>query len=170
MQLRIWQHFIQKLYLPRPLIPSQGWTLLELVIISVMVSIFASMAIPSMTGMTGKNSLKSSLNQVKGAVQEAQRNAIKKGQSCTVRIISNRITGDPVGCITEPITLGSEITINGGAAVSNFSFSYKGNTTINRVIFLSSTKTSQKLCLEVSSGIGIMRSGTYDGTNCNSSF
>jgi len=139
-------------------------------IVSVIVGILASMAIPSMMSGMGKSSLKSSIGQVKGAIQEAQRNAIKKGQSCEVRIISNRITGSPAGCITSPVTLSSEITVNDGAAVSNFSFSYKGNTTSDRTIFLSSNKTTQKYCLVISSGIGIMRSGTYSGTTCTSSF
>ena len=139
-------------------------------VISVVVGILASTTIPSMVGLMAKNSLESSMSQVKGAIQEAQRSAIKKGQSCEVRIISNRITGSPAGCITSPVTLGSEITVNDGAAVSNFSFSYKGNTTSDRTIVLSSTKTSTKRCLVISAGIGIMRSGTYENNSCTSSF
>jgi hypothetical protein len=137
--------------------------------ISVIVGILASMTIPSMVSLMAKNSLQSSMGQVKGALQEAQRAAIQKGQSCTVTIntTAKTVTGSPVGCMTSPVTLTSDMTLT--TDTTSFSFSYKGNTTSSPTIVLSSTNTSTKPCLVISAGIGIMRSGTHDGTNCNSS-
>ena len=120
----------------------------------------------------GKNSLQSSMGQVKGAIQEAQRAAIKNGKSCTVTIdtTAKTVTGSPVGCITSPVTLTSDMTLT--TATTSFSFSYKGNpdNTNELVLILSSTKTSTQPCLAISAGIGIMRSGfSPDGTSCTSS-
>jgi type II secretory pathway pseudopilin PulG len=141
-------------------------------VISVIVGILASTTIPSMVGLMGKNSLQSSMGQVKGAIQEAQRAAIKNGKSCTVTIdtTAKTVTGSPVGCITSPVTLTSDMTLT--TATTSFSFSYKGNpdNTNELVLILSSTKTSTQPCLAISAGIGIMRSGfSPDGTSCTSS-
>jgi hypothetical protein len=141
-------------------------------VVSVIVGILASLAIPSMMSGIGKNQLQSTIGQVKGAIQEAQRAAIKNGQSCTVTIdtTAKTITGSPAGCISSPVTLTSDITLSIPIGSSPFSFSYKGNTTSDLTIVLASTKTTFQNCLVVSSGIGIMRSGTYSGGSCNSSF
>ena len=189
--LPIWQRSMQKLFLPKPLaVPNQGWTLMEMAIVSVIVGILSSLAIPSMMSAKGKNDLRSAIGQVKGAIQEAQRSAIKNGQSCTViinpttstasvtvsgtsvSVNAKTIAGSPAGCISSTVSIPDkdEITFTTPTAATSFVFSYKGNTTTTLNIALQSAKTTQKYCLAISSGIGIMRSGTYDGTNCNSSF
>jgi Tfp pilus assembly protein FimT len=159
-------------------------------IVSVIVGILSSLAIPSMMSGMGKNQLKSTIGQVKGAIQEAQRSAIKNGQSCTVIINpttttasvtvsgtsvsvgAKTITGSPAGCISSTVSIPDkdEITFTTPTAATSFVFSYKGNTTTDLIVALQSAKTTQKYCLVVSSGIGIMRSGTYSGTTCTSSF
>ena len=170
---------MQKLFLPKPLaVPNQGWTMIEMAIVSVVVGILASLAIPSMMSGIGKNQLQSSMGQVKGALQEAQRSAIKNGISCTVSInpTARTVTGSPAGCISSPVSIpdNTEITFTTPTAATSFSFSYKGNPSITSelIIALQSAKTSQKYCLAVSSGIGIMRTGTYNSStsNCTSSF
>jgi hypothetical protein len=86
------------------------------------------------------------------------------------------VTGSPAGCISSPVSIpgNTEITFTTPTAATSFSFSYKGNPSITSelIIALQSAKTSQKYCLAVSSGIGIMRTGTYNSStsNCTSSF
>ena len=150
--------------------------MIEMAIVSVIVGILASTALPSMMSGIGKNQLQSSMGQVKGALQEAQRSAIKNGISCTVSInpTAKTVTGSPAGCISSPVNIPDkdEITFTTPTAATSFSFSYKGNPSITSelIIALQSAKTSQRYCLAVSSGIGIMRTGTYSGTTCTSSF
>ena len=194
-----WRRFIQRFYLLRPLaVPNQGLTMIEMAIVSVIVGILASLAIPSMMSGMGKNQLQSSMGQVKGAFQEAQRSAIKNGQSCAVIINpttattsvtvtisgtstsvsagAKSITGTPAGCISSPVSIPDkdEITFITPTTSTPLIFSYKGNphNANELIIALQSAKTSQKYCLAVSSGIGIMRTGTYNSStsNCTSSF
>jgi type II secretory pathway pseudopilin PulG len=167
-------------------------------VISVITGILASVTIPSMVGLMAKNSLESSMSQVKGAIQEAQRAAMKNGRSCWVSIgtssistdntrtnptqTANATTNPPNICITSPVTLNSDTPLSAksvsGSTVTDLTlpqsliFSYKGNpnNTNELVLILSSTKTSTQRCLVISAGIGIMRSGTYSGTTCTSSF
>ena len=154
MQVKFWQRFIQKFYLLRPLaVPNQGWTLIEMAIVSVIVGILASLAIPSMMSGMGKNEVKSALGQVKGSIQEAQRAAMKNGKSCWVSIGSSSISTDntrtdptqtanattnpPNICITSPVTLSTGITLRAesvsGSTITalslpqNLIFSYRGN-------------------------------------------
>ena len=61
-------------------------------VVSVIVGILASITIPSMVGLMAKNSLESSMSQVKGAIQEAQRSAIKNGQSCTINLSATAVS------------------------------------------------------------------------------
>ena len=115
---------MQKLFLPKPLaVPNQGWTLMEMAIVSVIVGILSSLAIPSMMSAKGKNDLRSAMGQVKGAIQEAQRSAIKNGQSCTViinpttssasvtvsgtsvSVNAKTIAGSPAGCISSTVSI-----------------------------------------------------------------
>jgi prepilin-type N-terminal cleavage/methylation domain-containing protein len=161
-------------------VPNQGWSLLEMAVVSVIVGILASMAIPSMMSGMGKNQLQSSMGQVKGAIQEAQRSAIKSGASCTVTIDpdARTVTGSPVGCISSPVSIPDkdEITFITPTTSTPLIFSYKGNpdNASELIIALESEKTTQQYCLVVSSGIGIMRSGVYDESRtsdkCQSSF
>ena len=190
--LPVWQRSMQKLFLPKPLaVPNQGWTLMEMAIVSVIVGILSSLAIPSMMSAKGKNDLRSAMGQVKGAIQEAQRSAIKNGQSCTViinpttssasvtvsgtsvSVNAKTIAGSPAGCISSTVSItDTDTTFTTPTTATSFSFSYKGNPSITSelIIGLQSAKTSQRYCLAVSSGIGIMRTGTYSGTTCTSSF
>lgn len=66
--------------------PNQGWTLIEIAAVTVIVGILAAMSFPSMVGMQARNGLNNSLSQVKEAIQEAQRSAIKSGRICPVVI------------------------------------------------------------------------------------
>ena len=149
--------------------------------VSVIVGILASITIPSMVGLMAKNSLESSMSQVKGAIQEAQRSAIKNGQSCTINLSATGVSSTNTStniCITSPVTLNSDTPLSAksvsGSTVTDLTplpsliFSYKGNpNNINElVLILSSTKTSTQRCLAISAGIGIMRSGTYENNYC----
>lgn len=128
-----------------------------------MVGILAAIATPSMMTAKGNSDLKDALSAVKGTIQEAQRIAIKKGQTCTVTLSSSGVTGTPTGCVPSALTLGTGITLsqNSGTTIV---FSYRGTTTSTKTVVLSSTNTSELKCLTVSNGLGILRTGYYTGT------
>ena len=152
---------------------TSGWTLIEMAAVSVVVGIMAAMSFPSMAGMMARNDLKGNTQSVKSALQEAQRTAIKRGQSCTVTIASN-LSALPVGCISSTPNLATNTTIStvGYGSPATIAFSYKGNPTMtgtvdtDRFIILSNSGTSDRKCIAISEGIGIMRSGNWDGANC----
>ncbi len=146
-------------------------------VISVITGILAAAVLPQMTGLMARNSLQSSMNEVTGAIREAQRSSMKNGRTCTVNLSSTGVSSTNTStnvCITSPVTLSSGTTLaTAPSGTTSVSFSYKGNpsNTSDLTLILSNpTKTVDQRCLVISAGIGIMRSGTYSGTTCTSSF
>ncbi|MBE9203405.1 type II secretion system protein [Synechocystis salina LEGE 06099] len=151
--------------------------MIEVAVVAVIVSILASLALPSFGKMQARNQLRSAMAEVQGAIQAAQRNAIKKGSTCTVTInTSNRTITQATGtansgCVPNSVTIpGSQgITMTSPSSTTSIAFSYKGNpsASTDQTIVLSHEITSlEPRCLVIASGIGIMRSGYYQGTTC----
>ncbi len=153
---------------------NSGWTFFEIMIVSAITSIFASMAIPNMMENFGKNKAQSGLTLVKGALFEAQRNAIRMGKECKISLnTTNNGFSSPsivvydesqyAGCLSEEVSLdGLILTKNTNSTMIRFS--YKGNTTNLTTIVVESPNAKSKYCLVVSNFLGIMRSGIYSGT------
>lgn len=147
-----------------------GWTLLEIMIVSAVIAILASLAIPSVSSMMAKNQAQSTLLQIKGTLREAQRNAIRMGKECRISmnpdINPTSLTVDSntqyQGCLSS-----AEVDLEGLSMKENFPgtgirFSYKGNTTNIGTIVVESSNSATKYCLVVSNFLGIMRSGVYE--------
>jgi type II secretory pathway pseudopilin PulG len=174
-----------KLFRPRPLaVKHQGWTLIEIAAVTVMVGIMAAIAMPSMLGMQARSDLKDAQNQVKGALQGAQRIAIKKGQSCAIRFTTTGVTAvdSTSGCVPNPVTLDTGMSLEWRSGDSgsfsssgnqDLTFSYRGNPdNANNLWFVLKypSRTPEQKCIVMSAGLGIMRSGYIDGTNCTAAF
>ncbi|MEB3121916.1 MAG: type II secretion system protein [Snowella sp.] len=165
---------------------NSGWTLLEVMIVILIIGILASLAIPNMMGAIEKRKAQSALFQIKGTLQEAQRNAIKMGKECKVAMNINvnptyltvEAGNQYIGCLSSAGLDLSEITVTENFPGKTIRFSYKGNTTNIGTIVVESPSAQTKYCLVVSNFLGIMRGGVYNGTtegsisatNCQSSF
>lgn len=162
---------------------SQGFTLAETMIIVIIIGILTALAAPSFLGMSNKAKVNNAVNTVRGALQEAQRQAVNKSKRCTITVNANSITsGD--GCLltgARTLPTGINLTVIDGNPSNcnpsncnpitygirgNTIFSNPSSTTIKFIISLADGSGKNK-CLEVSTPLGIIRSGSYDGTNCN---
>jgi hypothetical protein len=122
-----------------------------------------------MLGVMNKNKVQNSLYEVKGALQEAQRNAIKMGKECKVVMnadinptyLSVDANSTYIGCLSSQGIDLSGITVTENFPGSSIRFSYKGNSTNLGTIVFHSSKTNAKYCLVFSNLLGIMRSGIY---------
>lgn len=163
-----------------------GWTLLETLFVSVIVGILASWTIPNMVEGIEKRKAQNALSQVKGTLQEAQRNAIKMGKECKIIMdmdvnptyLAVDTATQYLGCLGVQRLDFSGITVTENFPGTGIRFSYRGNTTNIGTIVIESSNARTKYCLVVSNFLGIMRSGIYNGTtegsisasNCQSSF
>ncbi|PSM46242.1 hypothetical protein C7Y66_26040, partial [Chroococcidiopsis sp. CCALA 051] len=162
-------------------IKDKGYTLFELAIILVILGVLLAIVAPSFIGMFNRNKVNDTLAQVRGALQEAQREAIKKSKSCTVTIntTNKKMTGSPGGCLPIERDFCDERDASGNcvrsavAVMTNLTgapptlkFSFRGNTNkLGTIVVYSSDNSTNKMgCLVVSNGIGVMRTGYYDGS------
>jgi type II secretory pathway pseudopilin PulG len=148
---------------------NSGWTLLETIIVSLITGILASIAIANMLGMMNKNKVQNSLYEVKGALREAQRNAIKMGKECKVIMnadvnptyLSVDAETKYIGCLNSSGVDLSGVNVTENFPGSSIRFSYKGNSTNLGTIVFHSSHSNAKYCLVLSNLLGIMRSGIY---------
>lgn len=146
---------------------NQGFTLIELTILVVIVGILSAIAAPSFLSMLNKNKVNDALDQVRGALQEAQREAIRKSQSCTVTLdtTNNKVTSSCLVTGDRTLPSGVAIAANGNGSPPTITFSFRGNTTDSRtiILYMSDGSTQENKCLILSNGLGIMRTGNYSG-------
>jgi len=161
-----------------------GWTLLETICVSLIIGILAAWAIPNMMEGIQKRKAQSALSQLKGTLQEAQRNSIKMGKECRVSINTNEngyathsvtiADSTYAGCLSQEVTFPGLTVTENLPNTTKIRFSYKGNTTNIGTIVVGSPNARTKYCLVVSNLLGIMRSGVYDESRtsdkCQSSF
>lgn len=170
---------------------SNGFTLIETLVIVSIVGILSAIAAPSFLALLDRAKLNSAVAEVRGALQEAQREAIRKSKPCTVTLnIAERkvtspclVTGDrtlpervamvtnisakiiPGNPITGPIQL--TFGIWGTAEFTVTSSVTPPDTPTDPsgkiVLYISNTSTSEKKCVAISNTLGLTRAGTYSG-------
>lgn len=150
----------------------RGFTLTELMVVIVIIGVIAAISAPTFTGLLTRYRLESSLQQLLGAINEAQRLAMLRSQSCRIIINPNtsNITTNKAGCLLRDRSFNKNITIrsNFPGATPNILFSYKGSTTRMGTIVLSSNNTNAQKCFVISLGTGIKRIGDYNGSKTGS--
>jgi prepilin-type N-terminal cleavage/methylation domain-containing protein len=158
---------------------NQGFTLIETLFVLVIISILAAISAPSFLGMLNKNKINNALTTLQGALQEVQREAIRKSKPCKVyipdgtQIVSNCfVTADATSTGLVPANLnglpakkldGVSIISDLTTSPKEITFSFRG-TTYNAatiVLYMTDGSIQDKKCLVVSDGIGIMRTRGY---------
>jgi prepilin-type N-terminal cleavage/methylation domain-containing protein len=150
---------------------NRGYSLLEMILTVVVVGILAAIAIPSFIGWFDRHRVNEGSAQVKGAIKEAQRQAIRRGRRCKIRIDTTKITvSAPESSVNYNDCLLNERTLPTGVAIKTnyttpvITFSPRGNTnSAGTIVVYSADGAQTKKCIVISLGLGIMRSGDYTG-------
>lgn len=143
---------------------SQGFTLIEILVVIAMVGILSAIAAPRFLAYLNRAKVNGALTQVKGALQEAQREAIRKSEPCTVTLSASSVTGPCL--ITGDRTLPTGVSLYTNISGNQITYSFRGNTANGGMTVLNKPdgSTPEQRCLVTSIGIGLMRTGTYSGT------
>lgn len=155
----------------------RGMTLIETLMVMLMVGILAAIAAPSYLNWLHQKSVEDALARVTGAIKEAQKEAVKRGTDCWVNIpkgVGQSITGNCL--ITGDRTI-KDVELqhrktNGGVGVWKITFGLKGGNapdSAGTLVLSSPASSGKQLCLVISAGIGLMRTGTFTGGPVKSS-
>ncbi len=178
---------------------SQGFTMIEIIIILLIIGILSAIAAPSFLAMHNRAKLNDAVTKVRGALQEAQREAIRKSKSCFVTLdtTNNKVTGiptptpSPTPTPTFCLVTGERTLADDGVSMATnvkpnpiisgnpiqIQFDIRGNTTFTVataaasatdtsgkiILYMSDGSISDKKCVAISKGIGLLRFGTYSG-------
>jgi len=153
---------------------NQGFTLLETATVVVVIGILAAISAPSLLGWYNRTKVNSAMNEVRGALQQAQREAMRKSKPCTVTLgtSDNPPTVSAVNSSGDSCVINRELQ-NGVEMSSNIDssgsreieFNIRGGTGDRGkiVLHMADASTQEKKCIVLSAGIGLMRSGNYSG-------
>jgi prepilin-type N-terminal cleavage/methylation domain-containing protein len=151
---------------------SQGFTLIEILITIMIVAIMAAISIPSFLSWYNNKKIEDATTRIEGALKIVQSSAVKHNISCTITIEAQKISATPSRCLSTGVRLFEGTNANiatEGTGGANITFSSKGTATIVAdtsviVIYDRDAPGSRKMkCIVVSNGIGMMRTGNYQG-------
>ena len=150
----------------------RGFTLTEMLVTMIVAGVLAALTTPSLVGLLNRNQVNEAQRQVESALREAQRQAIRRGKKCRVRIntTTKTIFSPDDGCLLSQRDVG-ENTLVGGDKVSlkaqnptmTIAFNHKGTTNSNAVIIIESSLSNTKKCVAIASRLGTVRTGIYTG-------
>lgn len=149
----------------------RGFTLMELILAVTIVGVIAAIASPSFVGLFSRYKLEGALQQLLGAINEAQRLAMLRGKSCRINIDpnTNNLTTNTAECLLSNRNLDNDITIRSNfPGTTNITFSHKGSNTRMGTIVLSLDYTDYQKCFVIALGTGIKRTGNYNGSKVGS--
>lgn len=148
---------------------SSGFTLIEMLVTLAVVGVIAAIASPNFLGLLNRNRVNEATQQVEGALKEAQRQAMRRGQQCTININTTSKTISGANCLLSNRVLNDLIQLNTNR--TTITFSGKGNITIDAttnptpvlVVSIPNGTTLQK-CVVLDGFLASMRTGDYSGT------
>ena len=143
---------------------NQGFTLIETLTILVIIGILSAIAAPSFLGLLNRGKVSSNLNELQGALQEAQREAMRRSKPCTVELNTT------LKAVTAPCLVTGERIFDSSVGLesngSSIPFDYRGIITLGSgrtFVLFTQESFSNKKCLVISSPLGMIRTGTYTG-------
>jgi prepilin-type N-terminal cleavage/methylation domain-containing protein len=142
-----------------------GFTLIESLIVVSIVSILGAMAIPSFIAAQNRAKLNQATEMVVASLQQAQREAIRRNQSCTLTLdkVGRKINGQQGCLLSGDRKLPDAIDLNYTGASGDIQYGIRGNTTTNKSVILEvKDSPNNTRCLTVSAPLGIIRLGSYD--------
>jgi prepilin-type N-terminal cleavage/methylation domain-containing protein len=147
----------------------EGFTQAELMITILVVGILAAIAAPSLSQWLRQKQVDAALSQVELALEETQAEAIKRHQSCYLKIFPGSTPTLTGNCLVTGDRVLRGVTLNHKHSTDPWTISFNESGE-NRSVkngpgtaVLSSTDGNVKpKCLVISFGIGLRRSGQYD--------
>ena len=162
-----------------------GFTLIEMLVTVILIGIVAAISAPNLIAMLNRNRSNQAMRETEGALKEAQKQAIRRGRSCDVNIVTtpgnSALTNPANGCLLNNRAFDNNVSLS-TSAPATITFTGKGNVTANPtpptlpilfVISIVNGRLDQQRCVVIENSLGRMRTGRYiqsltDPLNSNS--
>ena len=162
---------------------NSGFTLVEMVVTAIVVGVIAAIASPNLLGLLNQNRVREGMRQVEGAVREAQKQATRKGATCSIRFTTTgtgtnkrsiiKVVDDAnpnpfAGCLLNTRELPRDVSfgLKGTGTIeadNDLSFSAKGNPNPrNHIYYIEHPNVKDKKCVEIRGLFGEIATGNYD--------
>lgn len=147
-----------------------GFTLLEMMIIVAIIGILAASATPSFFALNRRTQVNNALIELRGALQEAQREAIRRGRSCSITIPSGSNQTLSSTCLNTGSRTFTGVSLRRNSAQATVTFDFKGRVTVGGaddnaiVVSVLNNNSETERCLMISQPLGLIRAGTYRDT------
>ncbi len=161
---------------------NRGFTLAETLVIAIVIGIATILVSPSLAGAIDRVKLNQAVVDVRGALQESQRQAIRSSEPCTVTLnkTEHQVTGSCLmtGNRTLPEHIALATNILGSANQVNINFGILGTAEFGIdvpappppdpsgkiVLFLDRRSIPDQKCIVISNTLGLTRAGNYTGS------
>ena len=99
---------------------NQGFTLLEILIALAITGILASLTLPNLLAWLNSNRVQQATDAIQSALQDAQKQAIRRGRSCRINFtdgtgtnptVYRQITANEAGCLVATNTNAGSLTL-----------------------------------------------------------
>lgn len=142
-----------------------GFTLIEMIVTAAILGVLAAAAVPNLLGAYNRQRANGAIEEVEGAIKEAQRQAMRNGRACTINInnTTRMISNDPANtsdCLLSNRVLDDYLTLNPDLpnnTIVSVSFSSKGTTNTPATIRVTANDGNVDRCVVVTSGVGLIR-------------
>ena len=147
----------------------RGFTLIEMIVTVIILGILSAITAPSLIGLFDQMRVKDGLRQIESSLKEAQRQAMRRGSSCTISLnaTNNMITGSPTQCLAGSKTIDDRLKFKGNDGDSiEITFTRKGSNSSGAktiAIFRDGSNNGMQKCVIVAANLGGMKSGNYTG-------
>lgn len=148
-----------------------GFTLIEILVTTIVVGVIAAIASPNLLGLLNRNRVQNAFGQLEGAIREAQKQATRNGSSCTINMNVSNAASNPNsvagGCLLTNRNFNDVSNqIEFYANQATITFSGKGNTSVTtgiEPVFVISMPNGTNLqrCVVIQNSLGTLRTGDY---------
>lgn len=152
-----------------PVRKNSGFTLIEVIVVTIIVGIIAAISVPNFFGFLQRNRVTEALSSIEGALREGQKQAERDGSSCdlTIDTANDLVSGD---CLFNTRTLNNNVELYSNAATLRFSG--KGTASAQDsaappndvsptvMVVQMPTGTNSRRCLVINS-LGIIKTGEF---------